>query len=681
MGKHSVSFWIRVGIVFAFAISNLPAQAQGGGPLFAILGKIDAKSSPPDAHAYVSVVDPTTGRALEGLTADNFAVQISEEDVPVSGVQPATSGVAIVVVVDRGGIGRDVRREQVVDLTDALLNRLTLDGSTNADMIGLIGIRGREEERETGRDLVPKVPFTDFDPNLISNEFDALRTEVVQEVTPLYDGLDEAVEWLTKSASADTRAKLEQRRKIIIVFSDGIDRRFSSEAHETSIIDECRKNNIAITAIRMAAGDTDADNLEVLARQTNGLYLSYKPAEEDLVYTAFDNLVSQRNAYQITFPVIRPKNDYIVTVKVLNTPVGDAETEGRVASTLVPPSLTLVPPTQQTYTVPYSETVAAHSFITTVITMSAQLTFSDGVPRNVEKVTYFANGAEIGSSSQAPNFDFTWALSDLYTPTYEVRTQDYSLSAKVKDPYLNDVVESELATIKVTWEAMPKPVEPPLPPPETQWASVILIPLLLIGTVILLVLLLRTRRELAKRVVARTTGFIKGVTQRLSGGSSASVPAYAQLVIMRGRNPGTEFKIAAPLVKIGRDPQFCDFALYDQYMSNPHFSIMMEQTQFFIVDEGSTNGTRLNGSLITPHQRMPLMPDAIIETGQVQMQFKRVGGATRQLGEAGETLQQQPYANPMPFAGGAAPQQPYAYPGEQPQTPGGGGVTQPPRQP
>ena len=210
MGKHSVSFWIRVGIVFAFIVSSLPAQAQGGGPLFAILGKIDGRSSPPDAHAYVSVVDPTTGRALEGLAADNFAVQISEEDMLVSDVQPATSGVAIVVVIDRGGIGRNVRREQVVDLTDALLNRLTLDGSTNADMMGLIGIRGREEERETGRDLVPKVPFTDFDPNLIRNEFDALRTEVVQEVTPLYDGLDEAVEWLTKSASADVRAKLEQ---------------------------------------------------------------------------------------------------------------------------------------------------------------------------------------------------------------------------------------------------------------------------------------------------------------------------------------------------------------------------------------------------------------------------------------------------------------------------------------
>jgi len=679
MGKHSVSFWVRIGIVFAFIISSLPAQAQGGGPLFAILGKIDGRSSPPDAHAYVSVVDPTTGRALEGLTADNFAVQISEEDVPVSDVQPATSGVAVVVVIDRGGIGRDKRREQVVELIDALLNRLTLDGSPSADMIGLIGIRGREEERETGRDLVPKVPFTDFDPNLIRNEFDALRTEAVQEVTPLYDGLDEAVEWLTKSASADTRAKLEQRRKIIIVFSDGIDRKFSSEAHETSIIDECRKNNIAITAIRMAAGGTDADNLEVLARQTNGLYLSYKPAEEDPVYTAFDNLVSQRNAYQITFPVIRPKNDYIVTVTVQNTPVGDAETEGRVASTLVLPSLTMLPPTQQTYTVPYSETVAADSFITTVITMSAQLAFSDGVPRDVEKVTYFANGAEIGSSAQSPNFEITWALSDLYTPTYEVRTQDYSLSARVKDPYLNGVVESDPMTIKVTWEAMPIP-EPPLTPPvETQWASVILIPLLLVGMVVLLFLLLRTRRELAKRVVARTTGFIRGVTQRLSGGSSANVPAYAQLVVTRGRNPGTEFKIAAPLVKIGRDPQFCDFALYDQFMSNPHFSILMEQNQFFIVDEGSTNGTRLNGSLLAPQQRFPLMPDAIIETGQVQMQFKRVGGATRQLDEDGETFQQ-PYANPMPFAGGAAPQQPYAYPGEQPQTPSGG-VTQPPRQP
>jgi pSer/pThr/pTyr-binding forkhead associated (FHA) protein len=79
---------------------------------------------------------------------------------------------------------------------------------------------------------------------------------------------------------------------------------------------------------------------------------------------------------------------------------------------------------------------------------------------------------------------------------------------------------------------------------------------------------------------------------------------------------------------------FCDLALGDEFISNPHFSIQLEQTQFFITDEGSTNGTRVNNTPLPPHQRMLLQPDAIIEMGQTRLQFKRLGGATRQLGTA-----------------------------------------------
>jgi pSer/pThr/pTyr-binding forkhead associated (FHA) protein len=116
---------------------------------------------------------------------------------------------------------------------------------------------------------------------------------------------------------------------------------------------------------------------------------------------------------------------------------------------------------------------------------------------------------------------------------------------------------------------------------------------------------------------------------------------------------GREFRLAAPVVKVGRDPQFCDFALHDDYVSNPHFSIRLEQTRFFIVDEGSTNGTRLNGVPIPPQRRMPLQPEAIIEAGNTRMQFKRVGGTTRQL-KGGV---QPPAAPPTP-APQTPPQQP-----------------------
>lgn len=113
---------------------------------------------------------------------------------------------------------------------------------------------------------------------------------------------------------------------------------------------------------------------------------------------------------------------------------------------------------------------------------------------------------------------------------------------------------------------------------------------------------------------------------------------------------------------MARDPQFGDFALYDEYVSNPHFSIHYEQTQFYIVDEGSTNGTRVNGMPIPPHTRILLQPDSIIEVGMTRLQFKRVGGTTRQL-------QQQPSAVPPPPSPGVPPSPPYPGP-MPPSTPG-----------
>ena len=77
------------------------------------------------------------------------------------------------------------------------------------------------------------------------------------------------------------------------------------------------------------------------------------------------------------------------------------------------------------------------------------------------------------------------------------------------------------------------------------------------------------------------------------------------MVIQRGSNVGQEFALSAQVTKVGRDAQFSDFALNDEYISNPHFSVHLEGSQFYMMDEGSTNGTHLNGMLLQPHQRIP----------------------------------------------------------------------------
>ena len=252
------------------------------------------------------------------------------------------------------------------------------------------------------------------------------------------------------------------------------------------------------------------------------------------------------------------------------------------------------------------------------------------------EVHYYANGTQIGTGTP-PDYTFNWNLGTLVTPTHETQQAEYTLVAQIRDEYLGENVVSDQSTIKVQWELQPR----------IPW-ELIFGGIGFIALIALTVMLVQTRGQLKNApVVQKTTGFLKKATQRLTPGGQ-NVPAFAKLIVTRGMNTGNEFRISAPLIKVSRDPQFGDFALYDQFVSNPHFSIRREQSQFFIVDEKSTNTTRVNGSEIPPLQQVPLPPDSIIEAGNIQMQFKRIGGATRSLNDNSG----QPHAQQQAGGGG-----------------------------
>jgi pSer/pThr/pTyr-binding forkhead associated (FHA) protein/Mg-chelatase subunit ChlD len=616
---------LPVAVLAALFIGWTFCQAQERGPVVNILGK--PETTPPDVHICVSVVDPNTGGAIDDLSDANFIVQVSEQDVAAT-ICLENTGVAVVMVIDRGGIARhgDPRIGQAVELADDLLDMLHIDGSASADMAALIGIRGKEQGG-----LTPLVEFTDYDPNAVRNEFDRLRTETVEEVTPLYDGINQAIEWITENDDVQTQHKLTQRRPVIVVFSDGIDNQFSSESHETIIINKCLQNDILLYAVRMEARGrtTDADNLEALALQTRGMYITHNEDAHDPVLNLFERIVTQRQSYRVAFPLYRPQGDYQVTVQVIDTPVGDGTDKTTAASRLQLPEIALAAPANgERYTIPYSQTL--EGFLPAPVTLRAQVTPADGAERDPAEVRYFANGVLIGTSAAPPDFELVWDTSSILTATEHTQTQEFTLIAEADDTYLGGKMTSPPINIRVTWEAKEVPiVEATVEEVRQNWWLVVVLIGLLVGLLLLFILLIRTRGEVARKVAARTTGALRGVTKRL-GATPARAPG--KLVVIQGPNMGKEFRLAAHVVKIGRDPQFCDWALYDEYSSNPHFSVQLEQTQFYITDEGSTNGTRINGMPIPPHQRVLLQPDAIIEVGQTRLQFKRLGGTTRQLG-------------------------------------------------
>lgn len=630
--KRSLPLFVLL-TVLALLLCGPAVAGQGLPPVVDILGRPDARSHPPDVHTYVSVVDPTTGAVLEGLGDDNFSVEVSEEEVEET-VSLETTGLAAVLLIDRGGIAGegDDRMGQAVDLADAFLNRLTVDGSESADMIGLIGVRGPEEGG-----LQPLVPFTDFDPILITNQFHTLRTEAVPESTRLYDGIDRAIEWFTDNPDPELQDKLRHRRPVVLIFSDGVDESFVNETYEALLINECLENGILLYVIRMAEGPTDADNLETLATQTNGIYVEYTADTAGEVHSLLDNVVSQRRAYRLVFPLQRPQGDYGVSVRV-NTPLGSATQESTVSSRLQRPDLFLTFPEEGIlFNVPYSQTL--EGFVSVQVPLRVQVDPTDDIPRDPVQVSYFANGLRIGTSTTPPAYEFAWDLSGVVTPTDEAQSQQYTLMAVAEDAYLDGRVESPPVSIRVNWEAQEYTfVERATAWLTQNWWLLLILSGLGIGVLVLLGLFIRTRNQMTRRVIARTTGVLKGVTRRL-GSSSAQTPG--RLVVVQGANIGREFRISVQTLKVGRDPQFCDFALYDEYVSNPHFSIHREHDRFYIIDDGSSNGTQVNGELIPSHERVLLEPDALIEVGHTLLQFRSADDGRQQAQDTPEQVPEQ----------------------------------------
>ena len=627
--KRQKKFRIFYVLILAVVWTSWPILAQVSGPVVDILGSSDTTSDPPNAHTYVSVVNPQTGRTIEDLTSENFEVQVSGSDISPS-ISLEETGIAVIMVVDRGGIGEASQMHRInwaVDLLSEFTDKLTVNGNDSADMIGLISIR--EREWETGP-LTPTAQLTDWDPVSVSNQFDTLRTEPVNKVTPLFDGLDQAIEWFTDNPDPEIQNKLENRRRVIIVFSDGIDNKFSNRSHEAIITTKCTENKIQIYTIRIGGGSGDVNNMQTLASQTNGRNVTHNGPDDTAASEMFDDIITQRQAYHLTYDLSEPKGDYKVRIQVNDTPAGSGYDETLVSSRLELPKITLHSLDASRYTVEYSKTLEA--YVPQTITFKVDISVIDSIDHPLDKVTYYINDGLIGTSDFSPNYDLAWAVNDEYTPTQEIITQKFTVRAEAVDQYLDTKISTDSPLqFTVEWQAKEVDIiEATTEEVKENWWQVIFLVGLMFGLFVLLILLIKTRGEIAKKVVARTTSALKGMTQRL--GAGASGPATAKLVVIKGPNTGNEYKLNSAICKVGRDPQSCDFALYDQFTSNPHFSVINEQSQFFIVDENSTNGTLVNGSRLAPGQRYSLPADSLIELGNVQLQFKRLGGATRRLG-------------------------------------------------
>lgn len=632
MKKYRATCTFFIGLIsLGLWLLAAPGLAQSLNNQVKIMKVDAAPESPALNEAYVSVLGPYPDHFfIAGLSKDAFQVYEDNTPVTLSDLSTQNVGMAVVLLIDRSGSMREggvARPEMRVDSARqaalALVNML--DPTT--DLVGIIGFHD---------EIGPTLEMTHDTGAAHNMLYD--RSVITAEDgrnTALYNSTYQALDWLIDNPDPAIKEQLQRMQRVIVVFTDG--RNTEPGLSAENVRDRALEFGIPVYTVGV---DTDKswdpnvlpeleaqfEDADWLARSTDARYLHLgSPAERDILSQFFNGLVSQRSQYRLTYNTQAPQGPHTLRVQVTaadvtgqaKTAEGGAEFLGR----LQLPGIQLIAP---------DDSFGITRSPGATLRVEAEVSFPDGIPRPLSRVDFLASGTLIGSVTAGPDgirYGFDWDVSD-------VHGDDYTLTAKAYDSILGALGPAE-STNQVTG-TIREPPPTPTPPPtfseaavawaKTSWLSLLLAP----AVVALLILLIATRRQVAqgvRTVTSTATSVLKQATRPL-GASRAP----AKLVVIRGANVGREFKLDAQVVKVGRDPQFCDFALYDQYASNPHFTITRGQTlDFYIQDEKSMNGTVLNGQTLPPLQPFVLPFDSVIRAGETEVSFKRIGGPTRPL--------------------------------------------------
>lgn len=95
-----------------------------------------------------------------------------------------------------------------------------------------------------------------------------------------------------------------------------------------------------------------------------------------------------------------------------------------------------------------------------------------------------------------------------------------------------------------------------------------------------------------------------------------SVPV---LKVLKGPYNGQEFTMSEGTFTIGRDPA-CDLFLNNMTVSRLHATIIIDGTTAKVKDEGSLNGTWVDGIIV---DEAPLAPGSTLQIGTFEMSFNR----------------------------------------------------------
>ena len=637
--RAAIASLLAVSVVLLAMTTPGTSVAQGG----LTLGVRQVSSTGSPDYALEASVNGPDGSAAQGLTPSAFSLTdvTDNSQIPVTAVKTDNIGIAAILVADLGGLDNThdygaVNVDNVTRFAHQFTDLIAASGS-GKDYTGLIVATG------TGPDkLAINVPPT-ADLAAVTSQIDKIRTLPVERSSALFDGVNRALNLMVKNPDAATQAALNQRRKVIVLFSDGADNKFSDEGIRGDILRRANEAGVTIDAIQVhQRSGREFTNMSALATQSSGGYVlvdsSIPQAKaEQQVHDLFAKIDSQRTQYTVSFHSVKPAGEYTARLTV-KTPDGSDTADVHYASNLKPPTVQLTSPADG------SQFAQASTQPAEPVTLSAQVGYPDNKARPVS-VEFFVNGTVI-QRVDAPPYQATWQ------PPKEERgivtkTVPYAFHAEITDSYLGARVSSPSARGELHVASVPAvPFVPTEAPTLDQWLrqntalAAGLCGLGLATLALVVGMLIMNRRYSTQFAVLRANmakgvqGGLRMVTQRLG----LVKQPVAELKVIAGPMIGVSLPIGGDNVWVGRDPSTCEVVLLsDPYISSKHFQISRDPStqEFFITDDGTANGTRMNHTPLPMKTRTPLPADAEIEAGMTKMVFQRGGRKTQRLSPTG----------------------------------------------
>ena len=109
--------------------------------------------------------------------------------------------------------------------------------------------------------------------------------------------------------------------------------------------------------------------------------------------------------------------------------------------------------------------------------------------------------------------------------------------------------------------------------------------------------------------------------------------ALAAFGVHAGPRAGEEILVRSPVVTIGQGSQN-DIVLNDDSVSTMHARLEYDAAGWRITDLGSTNGTYVEGTRLTPNIPTPLAYSAMVRFGGLTLQFRAVEAADPETARA-----------------------------------------------